>query len=574
MSFTMHGIPVSGGIAIGHAHLVSHAKLEVAHYDVPPEQIAGELARFDAALKTVRAELGELRTQIPANAPQEFDAFLNLHLMILSDATLSSAPREIIEAEKCNAEWALKVQMDALLAQFDQIEDNYLQERKADVIQVVERLMKVLLGRPGYAPPASDDERNLILVAHDLSPADVIQFKQHQFASFITDVGGTTSHTAIVARSLAIPSIVALHQARQLIRENELLIVDGTIGMIIVDPDPQALAEYRLRQNQWDLEKQKLKRLRGTRAATLDNVEVELHANIELPGDVEQVLESGGTGIGLFRTEFLFLNRDNLPDEDEQFEAYRNVVREMDGLPVTIRTYDLGADKQTNDAVTTAQNPALGLRAIRLSLSEPQMFLSQLRALLRASHYGKLRILIPMLMSAAEINQTLAFIAQARQELEDKYIPYDRDVKVGGMIEIPAAALAIQTFTKRFDFLSIGTNDLIQYTLAIDRSDDTVSHLYDPLHPAVINLIAGVIKACNKSKTPVALCGEMAGDVNLTRLLLGLGLRQFSMHPASLLEVKQQVLKSNLRDLVPLATRMLRATDADKLHAMLRKLNA
>jgi phosphotransferase system enzyme I (PtsI) len=574
MSFTMHGIPVSGGIAIGHAHLVSNARLEVAHYDVPPNQIAGELARFDAALKTVRGELGELRTQIPPNAPQEFDAFLNLHLMILSDATLSSVPRDIIEAEKCNAEWALKVQMDALLEQFDQIEDGYLQERKADVLQVVERLMKVLLGRPGYLPPANADERNLILVAHDLSPADVIQFKQHQFASFVTDAGGTTSHTAIVARSLAIPSIVALHQSRQLIRENELLIVDGSLGMIIVDPDPQALAEYRLRQHQWELERQKLKRLRGTRAATLDNVAVELHANIELPEDVEQVLESGGTGVGLFRTEFLFLNRDNLPGEDEQFEAYRRVVREMDGLPVTIRTYDLGADKQINDTVTTSQNPALGLRAIRLSLSEPPMFLAQLRALLRASHYGKLRILIPMLMSAAEINQTLAFIAQARQELENKFIPYDREVKIGGMIEVPAAALAIQTFIKRFDFLSIGTNDLIQYTLAIDRTDDTVSHLYDPLHPAVISLIAHVIKACNKAGTPIALCGEMAGDVHLTRLLLGLGLRQFSMHPASLLEVKQQVLKTNMREIAPLVSRMLHAVDADKLQTLLRKLNA
>lgn len=574
MSFTMHGIPVSGGIAIGHAHLVSHARLEVSHYDIPAEQVAGELARYDAALNTVRGELGELRGQIPANAPQEFDAFLNLHLMILNDATLSSTPREIIQTEKCNAEWALKVQMDALLEQFDQIEDGYLRERKADVVQVVERMMKVLLGRPGYAPPAGTDERNIILVAHDLSPADVIQFKQHQFASFITDAGGTTSHTAIVARSLNIPSIVALHQARRLIRENELLIVDGSIGMIIVDPDPQALAEYRLRQNQWDLERKKLRRLRGTRAATLDDVEVELHANIELPGDVEQVLESGGTGIGLFRTEFLFLNRDNLPGEDEQFEAYRRVVREMDGLPVTIRTYDLGADKQINDSIATSRNPALGLRAIRLSLSEPPMFLAQLRALLRASHYGKLRILIPMLMSAAEINQTLVFIAQARQELEDKYIPFDREVKVGGMIEIPAAALAVQTFIKRFDFLSIGTNDLIQYTLAIDRTDDTVSHLYDPLHPAVINLIAHVIKACNKADTPVAVCGEMAGDVQLTRLLLGLGLRQFSMHPASLLEVKQQVLKSNLREIVPLAARMLNATDADKQHALLRRLNA
>ena len=279
-----------------------------------------------------------------------------------------------------------------------------------------------------------------------------------------------------------------MHHARQLIRENELLIVDGTLGMIIVDPDPQALAEYRLRQHQWELERQKLKRLRDTRATTLDQIEVDLQANIELPDDVEQVRENGATGIGLFRTEFLFLNRDNLPDEDEQFEAYRKVVREMDGLPVTIRTYDLGADKQINGVEYSSTNPALGLRAIRLSLTEPQMFLVQLRAMLRASHYGKLKILIPMVMSAAEINQTLIYIAQAKQGLEGRYIPYDRNVEVGGMIEIPAAALALNTFIKKLDFLSIGTNDLIQYTLAIDRTDDTVSHLYDPLHPAVLNL--------------------------------------------------------------------------------------
>ena len=571
----MHGIPVSGGIAIGRAHLVSHARLEVAHYVVPQHQIAEELARFDTALATVRSEFDELRVQIPADAPREFEAFLDLHMMILNDATLSKAPRQIIETEQCNAEWALKVQMDTLLGQFDQIEDGYLSERKADVIQVVERLMKTLLGQPGHLPaPGKGDRQSMILVAHDLSPADVIQFKQHQFASFVTDLGGTTSHTAIVARSLNIPSIVALHHARQLIREDEMLIVDGTQGVIIVDPDPQALAEYRLRQHQRDLERQKLKRLRDTRATTLDQVEIELHANIELPDDVEQVKENGATGVGLFRTEFLFLNRDSLPDEDEQFDAYRKVVREMDGLPVTIRTYDLGADKQINGIVSATTNPALGLRAIRLSLTEPQMFLAQLRAMLRASHYGKLKILIPMLMSAAELNQALHLIAQARQSLEDRYIPYDRNVEVGGMIEIPAAALSLNTFIKKLDFLSIGTNDLIQYTLAVDRTDDTVSHLYDPLHPAVLNLVADIIKTCNKAGKPIALCGEMAGDVQLTRLLLGLGLRQFSMHPACLLEVKQQVLKSNLREIAPAAGRMLRADDPDKLRGLLARLNA
>ncbi len=575
MSFTVHGIPVSGGIAIGHAHLVSHATLEVAHYLIPQQQIADELARFEAALTTVRADLEELRTQIPPNAPQEFAAFLNLHLMILNDTTLSKVPSEIIETELCNAEWALKVQMDALLDQFDAIEDGYLRERKADVIHVVERVMKVLLGQPGYAPiPDQTEEQSLILVAHDLSPADVIQFKQHQFASFVTDLGGTTSHTAIVARSLNIPSIVALHHARELVRENELLIVDGTIGMIIVDPDPQTLAEYRLRQDQWDIERQKLKRLRNTHATTLDHTAIELHANIELPDDVTDVRENGGTGIGLFRTEFLFLNRDNLPDEEEQFEAYRRVVRDMDGMPVTIRTYDLGADKQINGVEHSSTNPALGLRAIRLSLTEPQMFLVQLRAMLRASHYGKLKILIPMVMSVAEINQTIHYIAEAKQSLDDKNVPYDRKIEIGGMIEIPAAAIALNTFIKKLDFLSIGTNDLIQYTLAIDRTDDTVSHLYDPLHPAVLNLVAHVIKTANKAGKPIALCGEMAGNVELTRLLLGFGLRQFSMHPAYLLEVKQKVLNTNLNDIAPQVNKMLRASDPERLRSMLKRLNA
>jgi phosphotransferase system enzyme I (PtsI) len=574
MSFTLHGIPVAGGIAIGHAHLVSHASLEAAHYLVPQHQLADESSRFDAAVTTVRAELEALRTEIPADAPKEFSAFLDVHQMILADTTLSKKPREIIEHEQCNAEWALKVQTDALLAQFDAIEDGYLRERKADVIQVVERIMKALQGSPGYVPPAVSEDESLILVAHDLSPADVIQFKQHRVASFLTDLGGTTSHTAIVARSLNIPSVVALHHARQLVRERDLVIVDGSQGVVIVDPDPAVLAEYRLRQHQWELERAKLKRLRSTLAKTLDGVSVELHANIELPDDIAAVRENGATGIGLFRTEFLFLNRDTLPDEDEQFEAYRRVVREMDGAPVTIRTYDLGADKQLAGETAQPPNPALGLRAIRLSLAEPRMFLVQLRALLRASHYGKLKILIPMLMSAAEVHQTLAFVAQAKRSLEDQFIPYDQKVPVGGMIEIPAAALALGSFLRHLDFLSIGTNDLIQYLLAIDRTDDQVAHLYDPLHPAVLHILAHVIKTCDKAGKPVALCGEMAGDLPMTRLLLGFGLRQFSMHPAHLLEVKQRVLQTNLRDVTATVNRMLRLDDPDRLHAMLDKLNA
>jgi phosphoenolpyruvate-protein phosphotransferase (PTS system enzyme I) len=575
MSFTIHGIGVSGGIAIGQARLVSQTTLEVDHYTVPPTQVPEEANRFESAVAKVRAEMKALLDSVPATAPAEFAAFINLHLMILNDSMLSVAPRRIIETEQCNAEWALRVQMDALLAQFDEIEDGYLRERKADVVQVVERVLKALSGQPGYLPPppAADSEQNLILVAHDLSPADVVEFKQHQFASFITDVGGSTSHTAVVARSLAIPSIVALHNARHLIQENELVVVDGTQGVVIVDPDRQVLAEYQLRQHQFELERQKLRRLRNTRAATLDGVAIELHANIEGPDDVVEARENGATGIGLFRSEFLFLGRTELPDEDEQFEAYRKAAEEMDGMPVTIRTYDLGADKSEGGEPQRNANPAMGLRAIRLCLTEPRRFLTQLRALLRASHHGKVNILIPMLATASEVAQSLALIRQAKQSLDEAGVPYDRGIKVGGMIEVPAAALALDIFVRKLDFLSIGTNDLIQYTLAIDRTDDSVAHLYDPLHPAVLNLIAGIIRTSDKAKVPVALCGEMAGDITLTRLLLAFGLRQYSMHSAHLLDVKQVVLKSDFTKLKPLALRMLRTSDPEKLQALLAKLN-
>ncbi|HUX63260.1 phosphoenolpyruvate--protein phosphotransferase [Sulfuricella sp.] len=573
MSFAMHGVGVSGGIAIGYAHLISHAVLEVPLYALSSEQVPNEIARFEAAIATTRLELEALRVNIPAGSPAEFGAFLDLHLLILGDSTLSKTPVDLIKGQRLNAEWALKQQMDALLMQFEQIEDAYLRERKADVVQVVERVLKALLGHAGHVPLVSS-ELSRILVAHDLSPADMMLFKQQRFAAFITDVGGATSHTAIVARSLNIPSIVALHHARQLIRENELLIVDGQQGVVIVNPDKQILAEYKLRQSQWEIEKQKLKRLKSTAATTLDGTAVELHANIELPQDIPQVKASGATGIGLFRSEFLFLNRDDLPDEEEQFAAYRKVAQDMKGLPVTIRTLDLGADKQLRFADRSGDNPALGLRAIRLCLAEPQMFHTQLRAILRASHYGKVRLLIPMLSSLSELRQTLHLIRHAKQELAEENTPFDTGILVGGMIEIPAAALAVQAFAKSLDFLSIGTNDLIQYTLAIDRTDDTVAHLYDPLHPAVLQLIAMTIAAADKAGIPVSVCGEMAGDASLSRLLLGFGLRQFSMHPAHLLTVKQQILKSDLPHITSVAQKMLKVHEPEKLHQLLARLNA
>jgi phosphotransferase system enzyme I (PtsI) len=574
MSFTLHGLGVSRGIAIGRAMLMSHATLEVAHLTIAPRMVDKEVERFENAVRAVLDELATMK-EATEHAPAELAAFLDLHAMFLADPELVEVPKQLIRERRCNAEWALVQQMEQLVEQFEQFDDPYLRERKYDVVQVVERVVKELMGHPGRAVVKGAKgvkEENLVVVAHDLSPADVIAFKEHRFAAFITDVGGATSHTAILARSLGIPAIVGLENARSLIRDGELLIIDGKRGVVIVNPDVRVLEEYELRKEQIELERTKLKRLKTARSQTLDGVDVQLMANIELPGDAEVAVDCGAEGVGLFRTEFLFLGRGDMPDEDEQFEAYRKVVKDMAGRPVTIRTFDLGADKAIDDN-RTKTNPALGRRAIRLSLAEPRMFQTQLRAILRASKYGKVKVLIPMLAHAHEIDQTLLALELAKASLRAEKTAFDEAIEVGGMIEIPAAALAIGLFLRRLNFLSIGTNDLIQYTLAIDRSDEQVSSLYDPLHPAVLMLLAHTMASAEKVNIPVSVCGEMAGDPALVRLLLGMGLRIFSMHPTQILEVKSRVLKADVSELAPAVRKMLRLEEPGKLREALEKLN-
>ncbi|WP_213297808.1 phosphoenolpyruvate--protein phosphotransferase [Paraburkholderia sacchari] len=575
MPFTLHGIPVSRGIAIGRAYLIAPAALDVDHYLIELPQIEGEIERFRAALALVEQELDTLRADLAADAPTEMGAFIDVHLMILKDVMLVQETIDLIRTRRFNVEWALTEQLERLTRHFDEVEDEYLRERKADIEQVAERVLKALAGASPAALHGGCDE--MIVVAHDIAPADMLQFKGQTFQGFVTDLGGRTSHTAIVARSLGIPAAVGVQQASALIRQDDLIIVDGDHGVVIVDPAPIVLEEYTYRQSEMALERRKLQRLKFSPTQTLCGAKIELYANIELPEDAQAALDAGATGVGLFRTEFLFMNhKDRLPEEEEQFIAYRRAVELMNGLPVTIRTIDVGADKPLDsiggDGYETAANPALGLRAIRWSLSEPQMFLTQLRAILRASTYGTVKILVPMLAHAQQIDQTLDLIREAKRQLDDAGLAYDPNVQVGAMIEIPAAALALPMFLRRLDFLSIGTNDLIQYTLAIDRADNAVADLYDPLHPAVLQLIAHTLREAKRAGVPVSVCGEMAGDPQLTRLLLGMGLTEFSMHPSQLLEVKQEILRSQIKALEKPVADVLAAYEPEELQAALGRL--
>ena len=560
MSFQVFGLPVSRGVAIGRAVLVASSRVDVAHYFIDRSRVRAEIERLREARDAVASELTLLKHDLPADAPQELSALLDVHLMLLHDETVTGATAQWIRERHYNAEWALSAQLEVLARQFDEMEDEYLRERKADLEQVVERVLRALARGPGaqsLGPAPGVHARDfggedpLVLVANDIAPADMLQFKKSVFTGFVTDVGGRTSHTAIVARSLDIPAVVGAREASRLIRQDDWVIIDGDAGIVIVDPSTIVLEEYRFRQRQSELERERLSRLRHTPAITLDGEAVELLANIELPGDAAAALEAGAVGVGLFRSEFLFMNRGGqLPDEEEQFDAYRAAVEAMQGLPVTIRTVDIGADKPL-DRMSIQElrhehtlNPALGLRAIRWSLAEPSMFRQQLRAILRASAFGKVRLLIPMIANLEEIRLTLEAISRAKQQLADSGKAFSH-VEVGVMIEVPAAALMLPKFLRHFDFVSVGTNDLIQYTLAIDRADEAVAHLYDPWHPAVLHLLEKTIREARSAGKGVSVCGEMAGDPAFSELLLAMGLRSFSMHPAQLSAVKQRILRAD-----------------------------
>ena len=565
MSVQIFGLPVTRGVAIGRAVLVASSRVDVAHYFIARDDVDAEIARLRGARDAVAAELSGLQRDLPRDAPPELSALLDVHLMLLRDETLAAATKHWVVERHYNAEWALSAQLEVLARQFDEMEDDYLRERKADLEQVTERVLQALARGSASegGPPlplraaASTDgqEDDLVMVASDISPADMLQFKRSVFKGFVTDVGGKTSHTAIVARSMDIPAVVGAREASRIVRQDDWLIIDGDAGVVIVDPSPIVLEEYRFRQREGELERARLRRLRNTPAVTLDGEPVEMLANIELPGDAAAALEAGAVGIGLFRSEFLFMNRgSSLPSEDEQFEAYREAVVAMAGLPVTIRTVDIGADKPL-DRMSLADlrhehsmNPALGLRAIRWSLSEPHMFRQQLRAVLRASAFGKVKLLIPMLAHRSEIIGTFEALERAKQQLRDAGRAYV-DIEVGAMIEVPAAVMILPTILHHFDFVSIGTNDLIQYTLAIDRADEEVAHLYDAWHPAVLKLVADAITVSRSRGKSVSVCGEMAGDAAFTELLLAMGLRSFSTHPAQIASVKQRILRADARRL-------------------------
>ena len=581
MTFALHGIPVSKGIAIGKAVLISHAALEVSHHLIEPGKEEFEAQKLLDAFEQVRLELEQLRRGLPKDAPQEMAAFLDVHGMILSDPALAEKPLHLIRTQRLNAAWALTTELNDLLEQFAEIEDVYLKERGNDIRQVAERVLKALNSQ--QKDPLTDSEIiassdfgvDAIIVAHDIAPHDMLRFKDQLFTGFVTDLGGKTSHTAIVARSMEIPAIVGVRHASEMIRHGDWLVLDGERGVVVVAPDEQLLSEYRKLQTQALKESRKLQQLKHTETRTVDNVDIQLFANIESPEDATQAVKLGAVGVGLFRSEFLFMDRNQaLPDEEQQYQEYRRVVDLMHGLPVNIRTIDVGADKALGaggDLSQTGTSP-LGLRAIRWSLTEPEIFLTQLRAILRASAHGQARIMIPMLAHAKEIDETLRLIEKAKQQLHVRGKPFNPNIQVGAMIEIPAAALVLPLFIDRFDFLSIGTNDLIQYTLAIDRADHAVAHLYDPLHPAILHLLASIIDQAKRANIPVAVCGEMAGDPSMTKLLLALGLTDFSMHFSQLLLVKREILGADVGQLKARIPRVLKAYEPEAQAKALERL--
>jgi len=576
MRLALTGIGISRGVAIGRVHIIVRGSIEVQESVIPERLIEAEVSRYLEAIATARLQLRSIRDGIPKEPRVDITAFIDTYLLMLDGATIVNTPIDLIRETRCNAEWALKQQRDAVVEVFEQMDDAYLRTRRDDVDHIINRIQRILLSTGQGDLHVEGGLHGAIVLADDLTPAETVLLQHQGISAFATEYGGPLSHTAILARSVQIPAVVGVHGIQRYLQDGDTLILDGLHGVLIAEPDENTLENYRQRQAQEARRSTELAAMVQTPAVTLDQQPIRLMANIELPEDIEAVVRENTHGIGLYRTEFLFMNRMEPPDEEEQYRCYLGVIEALNGIPLTIRTLDMGADKQMDGAGKLSPcggNPALGLRGIRLCLKDLGLFYPQLRAILRASAQGPVSMMIPMLSNTHELRQVLNLIEEAKQALQRQGLAFDPHIRIGGMIEVPAAALSASTFARRLDFLSIGTNDLIQYTLAIDRVDDEVNYLYEPLHPAVLRLIRMVIDAGQSAGIPVAMCGEMAGDTRYTRLLLGMGLTEFSMHHSTLQEVKNVINQSNISTLVPQVDALLQCGEPDQILAGVEAIN-
>ena len=574
MSIYISGIGVSKGIAIGEAYVLVREQLDARQIKLPKSKINSEIKRFKKALALANKQLHDIKKKIAKNTADDIVVFIDTHLLMLEDPAFDEGTITNIKEHSCNAEWALQMQGERLVQVFDEMEDPYLRTRKDDVLHVVKRIQIALAGNKENNDSAAL-YRGKIIVTDDLTPADTIMMQHQKIAGFITEFGGPLSHTAILARNLGIPAIVGMHHARHLTHSGERLIIDGSSGVAINTPDDKSLKFYRAVKRSESAKRNLLSTLSGKPAVTLDKKQITLHGNIDRPSDIKVIKKYDDTGVGLYRTEMLFIELNEWPSQATHLKTYKRAVKALNGKPLTIRTMDLGADKEIQDTINQgpmAHNPAMGLRAIRRCLKEPQDFMPQLLAILCASAYGPVRLMIPMLTNLEELDQVLALIEEAKQILLKKKISFDKKIPIGAMIEVPAAALAVDAFAKKLDFLSIGTNDLIQYTLALDRIDDEVNYLFDPLHPAVLKLIHMTIKAGKQANIPVSMCGEMASDTQYTRLLLGMGLEYFSVQANALLEVKQIIINSKLNSLQDEVAAIMQTYDSSEIRSRVQLL--
>ncbi len=576
MAVMLAGMGVSRGISIGPVYVLHRNQPEIIERSIEKKQLSKEVRRFKTAHSLARKQLLKVKEGIPEDSPEDISAFIETHLLMLDDSMLANTPVDMIKQHHCNAEWALKMQRDAIVKVFESMDDPYIATRRDDVNHVFNHVMQALIRGKSRDEDEVQNWKDHIIVADDLTPADTVLMQNNGVAGFVTEMGGPLSHTAILARSLNIPAVVGLTDARRYLKPGESLVLDGANGMVLADTDDNVIDHFRKRQRDLRRKARELVKLTDAKSRAKSGEKITLLANIEIEDDLKALRKVNAAGVGLYRTEFLYMSRDDIPDEDEHYKTYMRVARALRGAPLTIRTVDLGADKEVETVETgpLAHNPAMGLRGIRLCLNDPSIIVPQLRAILRASAKAPIKIMFPMLTTVNELQQAIQLLQATKQSLLNDKIKFDEKIAVGGMIEVPAAAISANHFAKHLDFLSIGTNDLIQYTLAIDRIDDQVNYLYDPLNSAVLTLIKMVIDAGNKQKIPVTMCGEMAGNTEYTRLLLGLGLREFSMPPNSVLEIKNVLRTTNIASIRRKALSFLHFSDRNKQAEMLAKLNS